>query len=324
MELGYGPFKIGDRIDVSISDISKWCTFPIWVECDYCHKRFQIKWNEYYGNHRNNKCKKDSCSDCKGIKRSESRHDDIVHSVFERIDAIAKEHDIIILTTPEEYTDIKMKIRFICPKHGEQQVIANDLLNGHTCKYCKYDQMAYDRKYSKEFVIKSIESVNGNILLNPDDYVNTWTSNLQIKCSCGNTYYTNLHGYRMGICTRCPQCSKSISNGELRIREVLSSISEKFIPEYSFSDCKDKNLLPFDFYLPNRNMCIEYDGIQHFEPSFGDKSFDMTIRHDKIKNEYCQQNNIYLLRIPYWEYDNIEKIIKEKIDEIGERNSPIS
>ena len=78
--------------------------------------------------------------------------------------------------------------------------------------------------------------------------------------------------------------------------------------------------MPFDFYLPEYNVCIEYDGIQHFEPTRFNKK--MTIEEandnfiqqkfrDEIKNNYCKNNNIKLLRIPYTEYDNIEKIINK-------------
>lgn len=69
-----------------------------------------------------------------------------------------------------------------------------------------------------------------------------------------------------------------------------------------FEDCKDKKPLPFDFYLPNNVICIEYDGEQHTKPIdyFGGiESYECTVRHDKMKNEYCKNNGISLLRIPY-------------------------
>lgn len=87
-----------------------------------------------------------------------------------------------------------------------------------------------------------------------------------------------------------------------------------------FLDCCNIKPLPFDFYLPEYNVCIEYDGIQHFEPTRFNKK--MTIEEandnfiqqkfrDEIKNNYCKNNNIKLLRIPYTEYDNIEKVINK-------------
>jgi very-short-patch-repair endonuclease len=58
-------------------------------------------------------------------------------------------------------------------------------------------------------------------------------------------------------------------------------------------------ILKFDFYLPEYNTVLEYDGIQHYKPSFGKKSFEITSRNDKIKNDYLKEKNIRLIRIPY-------------------------
>lgn len=104
----------------------------------------------------------------------------------------------------------------------------------------------------------------------------------------------------------CPKCKES--RGEKSVRQWLESHNIEYKYEYLFSDCKDKNPLPFDFYIPGYNICIEYDGIQHFEPiDFAGRGkewaalwFETTQRHDKIKTDYCQNNNILLLRIPYF------------------------
>ena len=71
-----------------------------------------------------------------------------------------------------------------------------------------------------------------------------------------------------------------------------------------------------DFFLPNYNLVIEFDGIQHFEPiEFfgGQEGFEKRQQKDREKNEYCKNNNIDILRIPYWDFNNIEKIIKNKL-----------
>lgn len=71
------------------------------------------------------------------------------------------------------------------------------------------------------------------------------------------------------------------------------------------------------FFIPERNLVIEYDGEQHFAPvDFANKGllwakgiFQQTVRHDNIKNNYCLTNGINLLRIPYFDFDNIEDIL---------------
>lgn len=61
-------------------------------------------------------------------------------------------------------------------------------------------------------------------------------------------------------------------------------------------------------------MCIEYDGIQHFEPLFGEIEFEETIKRDKIKSGYCEKNNIKLLRINYTNFENIPKILESVLN----------
>jgi hypothetical protein len=76
--------------------------------------------------------------------------------------------------------------------------------------------------------------------------------------------------------------------------------------------CKYINVLPFDFYLPKYNICIEYDGEQHFEPLefFGGiKAFDELKKRDEIKTKFCRDNNIKLIRISY--RDSIKKYLEK-------------
>ena len=79
------------------------------------------------------------------------------------------------------------------------------------------------------------------------------------------------------------------------------------------SICKSRNVnLKFDFYLPKYNTCIEYDGEQHFksvEYFGGYISLIETKERDEIKNKFCLDNKIKLLRIPFNKYDDIEKIL---------------
>lgn len=145
------------------------------------------------------------------------------------------------------------------------------------------------------------------------EYVNNRT---KIKCrckDCGNEWEatpSNLLKYR-----GCPACSAS--KGEKFIAYYLKENNIAFIPQKRFDDCKDKRALPFDFYLPSFNMCIEFDGQQHFNPDtyFGEseekakEDFERLKRRDNIKNNYCAKNNITLIRIPYWEVNNISVLL---------------
>ena len=113
---------------------------------------------------------------------------------------------------------------------------------------------------------------------------------------------------------RCPYCQTS--KGEKKIKEYLDNNNIEYIQQYRFEDCRNKKPLPFDFYLPEYNMCIEYDGEQHFSENraFGGADrFWITVIHDATKNQYCEDNNINILRIPFWELKNIEEILKKEI-----------
>lgn len=102
------------------------------------------------------------------------------------------------------------------------------------------------------------------------------------------------------------------SKGEERIRKCLSQIQEPYKVQYKFKDCinpKTKALLSFDFYLPQRDILIEYDGKQHYQNNphgyFTKEKLEEISFRDNIKNQYCKENNIPLIRLLEDDYDKI-------------------
>lgn len=114
----------------------------------------------------------------------------------------------------------------------------------------------------------------------------------------------------------CRKCMHQSSQAEEFINNFLYNFGYTYERQYRFDDCKDNKLLPFDFYLPDFNIAIEYDGEQHYFPvNFGYynedimiEKFDTTKKHDIIKNKYCKANKIKLIRIPYYKIDEYEDI----------------
>lgn len=103
-----------------------------------------------------------------------------------------------------------------------------------------------------------------------------------------------------------------ISKGQKKIKEILSENNIEFIEEKRFSDLRFDDsgaMARFDFYLPDYNCLIEYDGKQHFIQGSGvydnEEKFQKTQEHDKIKNIWAKENGYYLIRIPYTHFDNI-------------------
>jgi len=131
---------------------------------------------------------------------------------------------------------------------------------------------------------------------------------------------------------RCPECNEY--KGEKEIDNILIKFNIPHDSQYKFSDLKGvgNGLLKFDFPVfwdkeqMKLKILIEYDGIQHFRPvRFGGiskeraiKNYKQQVKNDMIKNLYCAENNIQLIRIPYWEYDNIEKYLRYYLIENSE------
>lgn len=107
------------------------------------------------------------------------------------------------------------------------------------------------------------------------------------------------------------------SFGERKIKELLDLNKINYIKEKKFEDCRNIKELPFDFYLPDYNICIEYDGELHYRQSQifgGEKSLERIKKHDKIKDDWCLKNNIKLIRISYRQKRKITKILNELIN----------
>lgn len=113
----------------------------------------------------------------------------------------------------------------------------------------------------------------------------------------------------------CYRKGSSQSKGEIKISSFLISESIKFNREYYFKGLYNytkTQLLYFDFYIHEYNLCIEYDGQQHYAK---DKTKNQQA-NDFLKNAYCLKNRINFLRIKYTDFDKIEKLICEKVDKL--------
>ena len=135
----------------------------------------------------------------------------------------------------------------------------------------------------------------------------------ECKCSCGNpdSIFVSTSDLKRG---HVKSCGCITSNGERLIKESLQKLNIDYCQEYTFIDCvnpKTNQKLRFDFYLPDYNICIEYDGEQHFRYSNNGwnnkENFEKTQYRDNLKNQYCEEHNIRLIRIPYTDEDKINE-----------------
>lgn len=128
------------------------------------------------------------------------------------------------------------------------------------------------------------------------------------KCDCGKTKDVSNSDLKSG---KVKSCGCNYSKGEAQVEQCLKELNIQYISQYTFKDCltDKKCLLRFDFYLPDYNCCIEYDGEQHFKyRKTGwntEEHFKETQLRDSIKNKYCKNNNIKMIRIPYTDFNKI-------------------
>ena len=310
---GYKFTKIKDKLIVKAEDISHGSQIKIKVECDYCGKIIEKICRNYYIEI--SKQGKASCNKCKGKKIAYIQKDKVKEEKITLFNRLCEEKGYIPLSTIEDYDGVKAPLKFLCPTHGEQTIYLDSLKNGCGCKLCGRQRMADSHRLSIDYVTSFVSSKNNSILLNPDDYINAHIRNLRVKCgTCGEIYVTSLKNYKWINTGKCPKCDQAQSRAENIIELFLKKYGVNFISEKRFEDCKDKITLPFDFYLPDFNTCIEYDGEHHYYAVFGEEQYKRTVYHDQIKDSYCKSHDIELIRIPYWNFNNIENILFTKLN----------
>lgn len=183
-----------------------------------------------------------------------------------------------------------------------------NILFGCGCPECKKRILSNIFKKSHKQYVEEVASINSDIEV-LEQYINSHTPILH-RCK-QDGYMWKIAPSNVLSGQGCPCCQES--QGERQIRQWLEKNNIAYIYQNPFDDCRDKKILPFDFYLPEHNICIEFDGRQHFEPvdfagkgnEWAEEQFIKTKKHDEIKTKYCKDNNIHLLRIPY--FKNVEE-----------------
>lgn len=204
-----------------------------------------------------------------------------------------------------EYVNSLKKVKIICHKHGVFKQIASGHLSGNGCPFC----FGTPKSNKKEFIEKA-KKVHGDRY----DYslVEYKTNKKYVKIICPEHGVFNQRPDNHIQGFTCPKCK--MSKGESKVNSFLTENGFKFEYNKFFEDCKDKRYLTFDFYLQKLNLIIEYDGEQHFkEKSWSTGEFEIIKKHEKMKENYLKEKGIDLIRIPYWEYKNIDKILKERL-----------
>lgn len=210
-----------------------------------------------------------------------------------------KEFEFIGFVDEKINTKSKFEVRCLKDNHVWQPNYNNFVIKNSGCPVCGNTLMR-----SEDSALNIINELCDEKNYKFNGFIGDSYSGANVKlnvacnhCNCKWTpsYYNFVHNN-----SGCPNCRKS--KGELTIVKYLKENNIKFLQQKTFEKCKDKKLLQFDFYLPNHNTCIEFDGSQHFIPKEiwgGDDNLKSIQKRDEIKNNFCIENNIKLLRISY-------------------------
>jgi len=204
-----------------------------------------------------------------------------------------------------DYVKSSLPITIICPLHGEFQQSPNaHISQKQGCPVCGNLKIGDKlRKNVEDFIEQASELHNGKYDYSLVDYKNT-ESKIKIICPKHGVFLQKASNHLHG--QGCPKCNES--KGEKFLANLFNKLNYEFEPQKRFEHCisrrqvKGKEMcytLPFDFYLPNFNTSVEYDGRGHFEPVWGEENFQRTKYTDNLKTDFCKKNGIKLIRIPY-------------------------
>ncbi len=201
------------------------------------------------------------------------------------------------------YIGSNKPITYVCPKHGKITQLANSHLD-YECELCGKDKT---KKDFDTFLDRANKEHEHAYTYDEDSYT-MLNSSVKITCKKHGEFTQLAQDHVRG--TGCPVCSES--KGERAVRNLLFNNKITYIREYKFNNSRYR----YDFYLPELNILIEYDGVQHFKPIevFGGiEALYKTQIRDKEKDILADANNIPLIRIPYTEIKNIREYLFTRI-----------
>lgn len=198
-----------------------------------------------------------------------------------------------------------LKVKIKCNRCGKYfYQTPNNHLNGQGCPYCKDKKSSEKQRKSIDAFIEQATNIHGDLY--DYSYVDYKGAKTQVKILCKNCnqFFYQTPDKHINSKQGCPYC-KSRSKGEKSVEKFLNDNHIQFVSQKKFKECRDKRVLPFDFYLPDYNVCIEYQGRQHYgykgSSKFFKKEDDYLLlqKHDEIKRKFCNDRKIKLFEINY-------------------------
>lgn len=272
------------------------------LKCGICGDIYKKPWYKL------KECKYKVCNKCqkKITSKTQAKSLDEVSNIFKKYGYYILDNIYINNSTPIECKDkegYRYKVSLQNLKKGKNPRIFSFYSNFEDCVY------NINRFINRNGLNNKLVEVYKN-------------GKAKFLCSCGEEFETEVFRFISGQKRRCNKCMKKISGLELEVMNFLKENNINFEYQYYYNNCRNKRCMPFDFYLNDYNTCIEVDGDQHFHCAFTNEkgkaleNLKKTQENDKKKTQYCFDNNINLIRIPYWNIKNgkFKKILSQFIN----------
>ena len=215
------------------------------------------------------------------------------------------------------YINSSTKVKIICRQCGKifEQRPCDHINKKYGCPECGKKRRGKliakkTRKTTEQYVEEAIALLGNTFDYSRVNYVNNKT-NIEIICKKHGSFWQR-PDHHLKDFVGCPKCRAS--GPEQVIINYLDSNKIEYDFQKTFEECKSIKELPFDFYIPNINLLIEYQGEQHYkEMRFEGTDLAYRQKCDKLKKDFAISKGFDFLEIPYWENKNIRKILDENI-----------
>lgn len=209
-----------------------------------------------------------------------------------------------------EYVNQKSKLRVRCKCGHERTGTYSNLIGESHEGLCSTCARSASQKLDIHLVATICELVYGIECLE-----NTWTDAktlMRFRCHCGKEFTACWNNVCSGGQRQCADCSGAVSRGENAVRTWLEKHGYQYEMQKRFPDCAGKKPYPFDFFLSEEKLCIEFDGEQHFHPvafGGGQERFEEIKARDAAKDAYCAAKGYRMLRISYKDFSRVDEIL---------------
>ncbi len=265
---------------------------------------FAMRWNDFQQNN--------GCPVCSGSNKHYKKH-------YKQI-ILNKFSDI--KTVEGKYNNRDSILKIVCHNSHTTYSSWNHLskrCGNIGCVDCSNSSFAISRRKSDQSYIDIIQKLLPTYIVIKILQVQGDKAQALMRCGKGHPEYTSTINNIISNNTKCPVCSKIESKVEATTRLIIEGIFgvpfSSTRPNFLKNPETGRNL-ELDGYNEELKLAFEYDGEQHYEPKFNMTQEDLIKRQelDRLKNRLCKENNITLIRIPYWENKNLEEFIKSELD----------